>query len=423
MNKLIESGLFGNRLVPVDTPLMVDRYNATLTDIGLPNTRLTAFHIDGWGWSPQIADELGDQFYLSHGLANPYGIIITPEQKEASIYMPYHSFDWDIHQRIFQEYERQISDITTQCGIWFEVDQDVTAYRSPQDLLMVDVFKVRFTTVDRVLEAAREQRALINRFNEEQKAWMDESLRDAIIQSSEQHGDLRFRSIELSDIPFGRYGNFHTLAFNGLYVLRSLPSGKSVLVFADKEAMAKADGEGRSAWDAYHLEDPRLMSVLMAEGLISSNIGYYKDKQFLIHILTGTILRQAIRDDIQHINLPDDPRSRDRVIQGLALKSGKLPDVYFDLERLEKELSRGANPTAGGTLNEKLIHPAESLSAQDKIVIWHLLSNTVLDHVLINYLFDKSGFFRSFSERNETEQDWVVQVILEHRDKFNQIIG
>ena len=121
MIKLIETGLFGDNLVAINSPLMVKRYNACLEDIGLTATKLKSFHIDGWGWSPEVAKEQDDRFYLSHGLANPYGIIISPKQENSSIYMPYHSFDVDIHKMIFSQYKEQIVDITAQCGLWFEL--------------------------------------------------------------------------------------------------------------------------------------------------------------------------------------------------------------------------------------------------------------------------------------------------------------
>src|SRR5687768_892842 len=108
MLKLIQSGLFGGKLFHVGSADMVERYNACLEDIGLERTQLKEFHIDGWGWSPEIAEEQQNRQYLSHGSANPYSVIITPEQQQGSLYYPYHSFDWDIHHQVFDKYAKQI---------------------------------------------------------------------------------------------------------------------------------------------------------------------------------------------------------------------------------------------------------------------------------------------------------------------------
>ena len=99
MKELIEAGLFGRGLVPVENRTMVARYNACLKDMGLAPTNLKKFQIDKMGWSPEVAAEQKDEYYLSHGDANPLAIILTPEQATAPIYFPMHSFDWKLMAR------------------------------------------------------------------------------------------------------------------------------------------------------------------------------------------------------------------------------------------------------------------------------------------------------------------------------------
>ena len=81
MKILQERGFFGAGLVPVTTPLLVDRYNDCLKAIGKEPTERKRFAIDGAGWSPQIAAERNDPNYLCHGEANLYAVLLTPEQK------------------------------------------------------------------------------------------------------------------------------------------------------------------------------------------------------------------------------------------------------------------------------------------------------------------------------------------------------
>ena len=65
MNELIQAGLFGRGLIRIEDPTMVARYNACLQDMGLSSTDLTSFQIDRMGWSPEIAAEAGDSYYLT----------------------------------------------------------------------------------------------------------------------------------------------------------------------------------------------------------------------------------------------------------------------------------------------------------------------------------------------------------------------
>ena len=75
MQKLKEANLYNHELIPVSGKL-VERYNECLTKLGFLPTKLTHFHIDGMGWSPEIAEEKDNINYLNNGEANLHGILI-----------------------------------------------------------------------------------------------------------------------------------------------------------------------------------------------------------------------------------------------------------------------------------------------------------------------------------------------------------
>ncbi|MBI1306880.1 MAG: hypothetical protein GC181_09755 [Bacteroidetes bacterium] len=419
MIRLIESGLFGNRLVPVKTSLMVDRYNSALADIGLEKTQLKSFHIDGWGWSPEVAEEQKNTFYLSHGMANPYGIIISPEQQNASIYHPFHTFDWDVHKRIFSEYGEQITDITTQSAIWFELDQEISAYRHPADLLMIDVFTIHFNTVDRIMEAAREQRNLIHKFMVEENAWADAKLREAIINSSNEFGDLRYRSIELRSIPFGNYLSFYTLAFDGLYVFRNLKNKRPLLVF--KNNSSEISGEKHHDQMEFNLSDNGLLPYLTEQGLLENDADFYIRHPYLIELKMMTMLMSACRNLKKLIPTGNNERTHTKMLVQAAVSESLLNDKYFELERLVLKIKNRQTFEIPEIIKEDLLYPAPHLNQNDKIVLWHLLACKHDNDVVIKYLFDKSGFYAEYGKWKEDFQEWAVETILEHRFIFQQI--
>ncbi|MGC1633256.1 MAG: DUF6638 family protein, partial [Gelidibacter sp.] len=80
MEKLKAAHLFRDELIPISGKL-VERYNQCLKTLGIAETKLSSFSIDGIGWSPEIAEEKKENHYLNNGEANPNGIIITPLQK------------------------------------------------------------------------------------------------------------------------------------------------------------------------------------------------------------------------------------------------------------------------------------------------------------------------------------------------------
>ncbi len=61
MNRLLESELIYGRLLKIAGPHLIERYNKAMVGFGLPETGLQAFDIDMTGFSPQVAEELGDR--------------------------------------------------------------------------------------------------------------------------------------------------------------------------------------------------------------------------------------------------------------------------------------------------------------------------------------------------------------------------
>ncbi|MGB0850003.1 MAG: DUF6638 family protein [Bacteroidia bacterium] len=422
MIKLIETGLFGNNLVEVNSPLMVKRYNECLSDIGLKNTKLKSFHIDGWGWSPEISEEQNDRFYLSHGMANPYGIIISPKQQDCAIYMPYHSFDVAIHHTIYSQYQNQIADITSQCGLWFELDQEISAYRSPQDLLMIDYIDVNVTSVDRVMEAAQKQRALIRKFYDVKQAWSDASLREEIIQSSQEYGDLRYRKFDIPVFPFSDVDNYYTVAFDGLFVLKSLKNTKPVLVHTNNESKLSAE-ESHSHME-YNVEDPLLLSYLYSNKIVSDSAENSQAQKILLEVAKDYTLVNAALSYDSSMNIAKLSRTQKKGVVNLLMKEGQLPEEYFELELLINRLDN--NEKRPSKISDKvrtlLLHPSSDLNKNDKLVVWKMLCILNQTNPLLTYLFDKPSFYTQYSSWPEQMQVWVIDQVLKNKNIYNDII-
>lgn len=423
MIKLIESELFGHNLVKVNTPSLVKRYNDCLSDIGLANTKLKSFHVDGWGWSPEIAQEQGDRFYLSHGLANPYGIIISPKQAHSPLYMPYHSFDRNIHAAIHSEYAEQIADITSRSGLWFELDQEISAYRSPQDLLLLDYVKVNFVTVDRIMAAAKEQKELVREFYDKPQAWSNDGLRQKIIESCKTHGDLRFMKFDIPSHPYNDINTFYTLAFEGVYVFRKLKNDKPLLVYETKGS--DLSGETKHTHVEFQMGDSRLVTFLYNAGLISNDLEIYRANPSLVEVMQEFILLQALSQSSNKVAYHELNKNQKKGIINTLIKEQLLPDAYFDFEHLTRGLKDGSIKDSSdipNSLREYLLNPSHHLSSQEKSVIWQLLSNFNTINPVLTYLFDKSKFYTQFQTFEEDAQLWIIDQVLAHKNIYNDII-
>ena len=146
---------------------------------------MNSFRIDAWGWSPEIASEIQDEFYLSQsGPSNPYAIILDPEQENCKVHFPYYNFDDDLMQSVFDVYRAQIADVTTDQGILLKIDQRISDYHTPYDLLLIDHFNLSFTSSGGIISAAAMQRSLIHRLYNDDEAWKDFKLYDKLIESA-----------------------------------------------------------------------------------------------------------------------------------------------------------------------------------------------------------------------------------------------
>ena len=423
MIKLIESELFGHNLIEVSNPTMVKRYNECLNDIGLAPTKLKKFHIDGWGWSPEIADEQGDRYYLSHGLANPYGVVISPKQAESAIYMPFHSFDRQIHKNLFAEYGAQIADIPSKTGLWFELDQEISAYRSPQDLLMMDYIKVNFSSVGRLMNASKKQRALIREFYDKPQAWSDDQLRSDIIESCKKYGDLRYMKFEIPAHPFNDIDTFYTAAFQGIYVFKRLKNDKPLLVYEGAET--GVSGEIEHGHVEYNIKDPSLISYLYNAGLISSDVSLFESNPGLVEVMQEHVMMTALSKLDSDVDYTVLNRNQRKGLVNRMAQDGSLPDVYFDFERFHAQLKdKRPLKTAdiSETLRPYLLNPNTNLAGQEKAVLWQLLSNYNNANPVMMYLFDKSKFYTEYQTWNEQLQVWTINKILAHKHIYNQLI-
>ncbi|WP_031247655.1 DUF6638 family protein [Mesorhizobium sp. LNHC229A00] len=79
---LRDNELIYGRLLTVDEPHLIQRYNKALTAFGLKPTKLKSFQIDRTGFSPDVAEECGDHDYLDPNEVNRRFIILTPSQAD-----------------------------------------------------------------------------------------------------------------------------------------------------------------------------------------------------------------------------------------------------------------------------------------------------------------------------------------------------
>lgn len=415
MELLKQNDLYRSGMIEIKTATRIKRYNGALASLGLEETKLKSFFIDGWGWSPEIASEKKDEFYLSHGLANPYALIVTPEQKSIAVYMPYHSFDKYMIQMTFDELKDQIHELTMRTAIIVECDQEVSSYRSPEDLLGIEYFTLRFTTVDQLSEAKELQLKLERKFYDEEYTWADKILRDKLRGSYRKYGVLANKKFLLPPITYMEVDSFYTRAFDGIFLLRKLAGLRQPVLIYEKYSQKGNEIRGQAAHHMeFNLEDPKLKSYLIEKNII----GVYADTIFrqvedverLMFLELANILFTEEPDlDVSSLTKPQIRQKVNKYAQ-----SGQLSEAYFEFEDVVSKLKKGQIIKLGKLpkpVFNKLIRPNPDFPKRVSRIIWRILLKIDPFDIFRLYIYDKEEFFKRYEMWPASKKLWAIKYI------------
>tara|TARA_R110002126_G_scaffold274775_1_gene419988 strand:+ start:9633 stop:10868 length:1236 start_codon:yes stop_codon:yes gene_type:complete len=411
MNKLKQANLYRSELIPISGKL-VERYNKCLVKLGFIPTKLNSFSIDGIGWSPEIAEEKKEVFYLNNGEANPHAILITPLQKGLPIYNPYHSFDVELMKLVFRTHEKKIQDITRDSAICIDFDQKIDVFYEPLDVLKYQEVSINFHLIDNLKKARQEQLQLIETFKRDQN-FIDENVHEQLLTSAKKYGDLRNRNITLESIIYTS-DSFYTKAFGGIYLLRNFIT--PILVFENWEAYQEAIDDTTYDVLMFHILQPELITQLKDHFIIECNLAkevqsdrYERIKKFIF----GEALKET-----QHPvnNILEDKMLFKSYLNKLDIKNRKK---IMSVERYLEKKNSNSDTKIKDIVDEEfyfaLHKPHSSLRPNHQDLIWKLLINIAPKDVLFWYWYDKEDFYENFKNWDETKKDWVIETI---RNKF-----
>lgn len=407
MQKLKVANLYQSELITISGKL-VERYNACLELIGHKPTNLTSFSIDGIGWSPEIAEEKQDMYYLNHGDANPHALIVSPQQKGKPVYVPTHSFDRAMMKEVFRVHELAINDITRDCALCLSFDQNIDAFYEPLDILKYDTITIRFRLINDLDTIQDEQLALIDRFHKDHN-FIDESIHAQLLESAKTYGDLRQRKLKLEPVTYTTE-SFFTKAFGGIYVLKDFIS--TIVVFEDEAAHKEAIKDTIHDVLIYHVSQPELIQKLRDHLIVECDLEkvietkrYQRIKKVMFANELGET-EHAIEEILEDRLLT---RRYLNTIDVTALKRINGVEIY--LERLQRSNAYKIPDLVNANLYEALHQPHSSLETYQHDLIWKLLVNISPLDILYLYWYDKEQFYKSYSEWEASYQNWAIATI------------
>ncbi|MBX3568828.1 MAG: hypothetical protein KF914_12275 [Rhizobiaceae bacterium] len=217
MDLLRDNELIYGRLLPIEEPHLVERYNKALKAFGLPATQRSSFEIDRTGFSPQVAEEFGDPLYLDPNEVNRRFIILTPAQIDLPVV---HTAFSNTSQLIFEfmtANQRAINALTIKDVIYGEIEDSVSRVEDVEDLLSINQVEFRVLSAEDVLGKAAELGKLVDRLKHEPDAWRDDELLNRMVDLAKVCGDIRENALVPDQVIF-RHNAFWTSHFGGLYI-------------------------------------------------------------------------------------------------------------------------------------------------------------------------------------------------------------
>ncbi len=221
MMRLVRHGLMFGNLIEVRNAALVSRYNRALKHLIGKETKLTEFHIDICGYSPEIGDELEDELYLNPKGCNQQFILLTTEQKRAPLLSSKFSTSRDIIRDFIDDNEEELFALTAREAVTGELINSVFEVTEPKDLLRINQITIEADTVTEHVAYAKTLQDHINDFMNREDAWWDDVLIADMIEIAKTTGDITRHPITLKPETY-EVGNYYTAHFAGMYVFRDV---------------------------------------------------------------------------------------------------------------------------------------------------------------------------------------------------------
>ena len=408
MDLLLENELIYGRLLPIEEKHLIDRYNKALKAFGLKPTKRNSFEIDRTGFSPQIAEELDDPFYLDPNEVNRRFIILTPSQVDLPVVHTAFSNTSQLIYEFMTKNSRAIDALTIKDVIYGEIEDSVSKVENIEDLLSINQVEFRVLSAEDVLGKASELGTLVDRLKQEPDAWRDNQMLERMVELAKVTGDIRENALVPDQVIF-RHNAFWTSHFGGLYVFID-PDMTTVI------SDPSAPGFRRSRpWQVSYLsihDADRVFRFLASTKRIElPRASWIETSGYLEHRA-----EMAIRALIQEAEPKRDLGKADKVWLQTWIHSNadiiNRDGTFPFLNAAKREIAQL------GQLRIEEVFPLHRFlvvrARPDHPDAWltnRLISDFVPSDFVSRYVFNKQGFYKDYEGYNQVQRSAVVDTL------------
>lgn len=404
---LRDNDLIYGRLLTVDEPHLIERYNKALTAFGLKPTKLKSFQIDRTGFSPEIAEECGAD-YLDPNEVNRRFIILTPSQISLPVVHTAFSNTSQLMFEFMTKNQRAIDALTIKDVIYGEIEDSVSKVEDIEDLLSINQVEFKVLSAEDVLGKAAELGKMVDRLKQEPDAWRDDAMLKRMVDLAKVCGDIRENALVPDQVIF-RHNAYWTSHFGGLYVFID-PDMTTVI------SDPAAPGFRRSRpWQVSYLsirDADAVFKFLASTGRIELPRASWIESSGYLEHRAEMVVRDLIRQAEPKRNLSEvDKVWLQTWIHGhadLIAKDGNFPF----LNAAKREINQF------GQLKIDEVFPQQRFlvvrAKPDHPDAWltdRLISDFVPSDFVSRYIFNKQGFYRDWEGFSQGWRTHVVDVL------------
>jgi hypothetical protein len=402
MKRLIQRGLMFGNLIPVVSPVLVERYNRALKRLTGKQTELTDFHIDISGYSPEIGDELGDDLYLNHMGVNRQFILLTTEQKTAPLLNAKFSTSRGILRQFIEANEAQLFALTARDGVAGELVNSVYGLDTPARLFDIGHVSIEADTTDGAVAAAAKLGGMIDQFMRDDSAWFDDVLIGNMIGLAKDTGDITRNPVKLADMTFDQ-DNFWTAHLGGLYLFRGVPEPAAITMgeksdLGDLPIATVLQGDERSAIAQFLKANDLAEPIVEARGIDSGAILRQKMDFIVADVAAGLgeDLAGATRRDLRNMG---------------RRYFDKLPAAWRGLSDLVRWAEDGGAWPHIDSEHPAYFYTLRAKAHKDADLVNMLLAELSPMDVRQLFICHKEAFYTAYRGWTDEKKDYVAQFL------------
>ncbi len=205
------------QLLTIDEPHLIARYAKALSAFDYKMPDLESFEIDMTGFSPQVAEALGNTDYLDPKQVNRRFIILTPDQERLSVVQSSFSNTRELMLEFFERNRRVLYALTIKDVVFGEIEDSVFQIDDIDDLLSIEQVEFKIGTHENLTARSAELKVMIDRLLKEPDAWRDDAMLNKMVEIANLTGDIRENELLPEEVLF-RHETFWAAHFGGIYI-------------------------------------------------------------------------------------------------------------------------------------------------------------------------------------------------------------